>query len=628
MQKHCGASLMISKLNFLKILLGIAFLLGLALIIIGFRSSTPLIVEQTTDVIFNHINYIYWVGLALTLVSIMAYILLSNNRIHKLTGTVMVIILFYLIFLMFPMLPGSDSQFFTGLSNQYQSADFNPQANYYYQWPALFAFSSVLSSLLEPSDIHFISVVMFVALLMIMTIYLYLLIEQYNPGFAAVGTIIFFYSLQYFLNVQYAAQYLALALFFPLVYFSLQPKSQINTVLILVLSLLIVISHAFFFLFFIIFVVVRIFVHLLNRKLKILQSSKKPVIPSFLLVIIFIFIFISYTFFYAPYSSSSLIDKIDNKFSSGKFDLNKFVFMKYINLAKEQKAQNYAYLNETNKTKLTYPEQLIAGDTDEISEEMFEQVQRSHRVMAPKYRSEKTVFLDELAQKISRGILLSLAIILISGTAVLLFKKKLQIVFVSLGIAGLVYMLLGTILPILGERGLQLAPLLIIPGLSYYMIKWPKITMSYLLVLIFVFPLISIHQNFDTIFYQTSSEKAAADYVIAKIEAQDWNGPQHRLYLLGAHTSSYYVVGSIDASRYDWTKLLSDRYVRYRGNLRQPDFDFIMVGVPFEKAFIRQLKVNQDYIESTYEYYDSKYNMPYSNSKSSVYELVNPDLKI
>jgi hypothetical protein len=162
------------------------------------------------------------------------------------------------------MLPGSDSQYFRGLTEYYiatKDLDPLPKSHYYFQWPSFFLLSDIATSVSgTPLPGFEFLLYTIIGFLLATALYLYASKTFKSGGFIAV--VAFFIAMFYFLNFQCVPFSLAFGLLFLMFVLETKQKSRaaILTTLFLYTSILFI--HAFVPLFFVFYLLIQ---YILNR---------------------------------------------------------------------------------------------------------------------------------------------------------------------------------------------------------------------------------------------------------------------------------------------------------------------------------------------------------------------------
>jgi hypothetical protein len=244
-------------LNKQKLLL-IPFSLGLIFIISSWFLSYPLGLNSAGQSLFDNISILYWLSLPLLLVPLYLAAIVSRNN-FKWIFSIGIVIVLYSISYFYLMLPGSDSQFFRGM-NEYliDSQNLSPlQPNHgYFQWPSFFLLTSVASSI-SGLSIQSFEFVLYTIIGFLLTISLHFYASQQFKNYSFLMVIAFFISMFYFLNYQCVPFSLALGLLFLMFVLESKPQSLPLTIIIEILFVGLVLTHAFVPLFFIIYLFFR-----------------------------------------------------------------------------------------------------------------------------------------------------------------------------------------------------------------------------------------------------------------------------------------------------------------------------------------------------------------------------------
>jgi hypothetical protein len=250
-----------------KLLLLIPPLLaGIALLFFSWYSSFPISVYSTNDYVFNHLPFEYWIGTALVVVSFFLIALTSKNRYAKCFCAVSIVVTMYSSFYFYSFLPGSDSQFFRGLTEYFFQTGKLSQtspANEYYSWPIFFMLSKIVTDVTGLS-LQCFEFILFTCLGILYSISLYVYFSSANirKGFIAVTA--FFIVVFSFLDYQCVPFSLAFALLFLLIMHETYSKGDMKSVLISSLLFLgILFTHFFVPAFYILY---KILVYVFTRK--------------------------------------------------------------------------------------------------------------------------------------------------------------------------------------------------------------------------------------------------------------------------------------------------------------------------------------------------------------------------
>ena len=189
----------------------VLFLVGIAFVSLAWSESYPVSIPRTGTYVFDKISPWLWLGLSLIFVSLYEISRVSNRKIGFLCAITFTLFV-YVHYLLFPLLPGSDSHYFRALTKLFSSVGINPTEQDYFQWPSFFILNKTLVEVLA-LDVNAVSLVTFLltGFLLSSTLFVFLSSEDRKLGF--IGVAFYFMGLFYFLNYQFAPQSLALGLF-------------------------------------------------------------------------------------------------------------------------------------------------------------------------------------------------------------------------------------------------------------------------------------------------------------------------------------------------------------------------------------------------------------------------------
>lgn len=227
-------------------------------------SSYPLSTDSVDDFVFNHVSLLYWVSLPLLLVSMyMINITFKGNSLKWIT-IIGIVFTIYSLSYFYYLLPGSDSQFFRGLTEYFiKTKDLDPlkPSHYYFQWPSFFLLADMATSVsgMELANFEFLLYTL-IGFLLATTMYVYASKAYKNEGFLAV--VAFFVAMFYFLNYQCVPFSLAFGLLLLLFMLETRQKSFNVILTMVVLFTSISFAHAFVPLFFVLYLLIRC---MLNR---------------------------------------------------------------------------------------------------------------------------------------------------------------------------------------------------------------------------------------------------------------------------------------------------------------------------------------------------------------------------
>ncbi|MHA2324556.1 MAG: hypothetical protein ACXACB_04080 [Promethearchaeota archaeon] len=248
-------------------LLFIPLFVGLILMACSWFYSYPLSIETVDDFVFYQMSVLYWFSLSLLLGSMFSIAIFFKNNYLKWIMCLGVVATLYSTSIFYSMMPGSDSQFFRGLTEYYietGSLDSLVPNHSYYQWPSFFLIFKVITSI-SGLTITTFEYILYAIIGFLLTTSLYIYVSRkYQKGaiFAVAG---FFVSMFLFLNFQAVPFSLALGLLFLLFMVDTQKESSSSIITVLILFIAISITHSFVPVFFILYLLIY---SVLERKRK------------------------------------------------------------------------------------------------------------------------------------------------------------------------------------------------------------------------------------------------------------------------------------------------------------------------------------------------------------------------
>lgn len=241
-------------------LLLIPFVIGILLMLYSWFSTYPLSVDSVDDSLFNHISLWYWVSLALLFPSIFFIQLSFKNRYVKWLICVTFVLLIYSLFFFYYTLPGSDSHYFRGLTQNFvntNNLDAHEDIRNYYQWPSFFILAKLITSI-GGIDLNAYFFILFAVIGFLLSTTLFVYFSKFNNRLSFFSVAFFFLVIFYFLNYQAVPFSLASGLLFIL--YMLETKENRSSRISLVIILLftsITFSHAFVPLFYVLYLFLR-----------------------------------------------------------------------------------------------------------------------------------------------------------------------------------------------------------------------------------------------------------------------------------------------------------------------------------------------------------------------------------
>jgi hypothetical protein len=193
----------------------------------------------------------------------MINITFKSNSLKWMT-TIGIVLTMYSLSYFYYMMPGSDSQYFRGLTEYLiKTKDLDPlkPSHDYFQWPSFFLLSEMVTSVsgMELANFEFLLYTI-IGFLLATAMYVYASRAYKNEGFLAVAS--FFVAMFYFLNYQAVPFSLAFGLLFLLFMLETRQKNFNVILTMLVFFTGISFTHAFVPLFFVLYLLIRC---MLNR---------------------------------------------------------------------------------------------------------------------------------------------------------------------------------------------------------------------------------------------------------------------------------------------------------------------------------------------------------------------------
>jgi hypothetical protein len=226
------------------------FLIGLIIILFSFAESYPIVVRSVDDTPFEQFYPLFWLGLPITLVSLFMISFSFQRKEVMFFCSVLFVFFFWVHYLFFPLLPGSDSHYFRGATEDFMGVGVNPSEKDYFQWPAFFILNNVLSEI-SKINVDVACVIVFVAVGFLLSSSLFIFFSREDKMLGFVGVVLYFVGAYTFIDYQFAPQSFALGLFF-LLLILMERKGIPSKVALIIIFTSLVYAHAFipvFFLF-------------------------------------------------------------------------------------------------------------------------------------------------------------------------------------------------------------------------------------------------------------------------------------------------------------------------------------------------------------------------------------------
>lgn len=232
----------------------IPILVSLLLILYSWVESFPLSLNSPTDLIFNQIQPLYWIGFALLLGSLATAAATIKNDKVVIIVCIAILLSMYSLYYFYPSLPGSDTNTFRGLTEYAATTrDLNPLVpeHNYYQWPGFFILGQIVITVTGLNIIPF-EFIFFTILGILYVTALNVYFSSFSKKLAWASIITYFVIIYWFFNYQYAPFSLAMGILFTLFIIEVRPVKTVSlTLLTLILYAGLVLVHAFAPVFFI-----------------------------------------------------------------------------------------------------------------------------------------------------------------------------------------------------------------------------------------------------------------------------------------------------------------------------------------------------------------------------------------
>lgn len=163
---------------------------------------------------------------------------------------------------------------------------------------------------------------------------------------------------------------------------------------------------------------------------------------------------------------------------------------------------------------------------------------------------ETTGFVDQFISLVNR-IRIPLTLLVISiGFLIGLIKKKISYTLIVLGIASGFYLSIGMVFSVLGLRALQFLIVALVVGIGFFIIKWKKITVTFVFILILLSVFGPLRATYDQYLFQTNEETHACDFMAATMTLQ-----QPKTIAIGGIDYGYF------KNKENYVKYLNDNYI-------------------------------------------------------------------
>jgi len=509
------------------------FLAGLALIGAAWLKSYPVLIPQVEKHVFDNICYLFWPGLSFVFIGLYLISETSTNKRVSFLCAMLLTFSLYAHYMLFPMLPGSDSHYFRGLTKLFSRVGIDPTQQGYFQWPSFFILNNVLAMILGLS-INEISKLVFLVIGFLISSNLFLLFLQEYEKLGFLGVALYFMSLFWFINYQFAPQSLALGLLLILVKLTLKKGLGFKIISFFVF-LNLVFTHSFIPILFLIF---YFFLTLHG------QGSPRE-------LLLYIIVYVTFIIYFTTLYFHTLFQTLSNIF---------FAFSEY---------GEYARIMQRT----------LIGPVSTL---------------------------DAIAQIFSRGITLSLWIIISIGFLFSIIKKKVSFHGLALLLTGFMHFLAGMFFNILGGRAFQILFIPLTSGVKPFLEKYKKGITACLLLIFALFPFVIMHAVYDLRLVQTTSGERASDILMKNLKAH--------VNILSTPTDGFYVYGSLPIGILN---IVTPRLVEL-GQLLVSKYDYIIYNPLLEKEILYEYGLDCGQIYRLRSYFLASYNRVWDDGYSQL----------
>jgi hypothetical protein len=246
--------------------------IGLFLILSSWFVDYPISVNSPSDFLPNHISPLFWVGVSTVCAALYITAMLSKRSSLKCVATLGIILFIYSSAYLFWFMPGPDSFYFRGLTENFDETgvlDYQEGYHGYYQWPVFFVFNKIAYSL--GLDLRLLEFILFGLFGIFYGVSLYSLFHKSSKDGA------FFAVLSYFILIwwyfDYYAVPFALGFGFLLLLFMLDSygdRKPATMLTMLIIFICMTLTHSFAPIFFVFYAFIK---SVLNRDRKYLSLA-------------------------------------------------------------------------------------------------------------------------------------------------------------------------------------------------------------------------------------------------------------------------------------------------------------------------------------------------------------------
>jgi hypothetical protein len=214
---------------------------AVTLVIVAWIRSFPLHLQPNGNYLFDSTDPLFWIGISLGNVALFLIASGSRSRLERFTCAFAFIVLTCSIKFFFTYLEGVDSDLFRGLTENFAASGVQ---NVYYRWPLLFILGTGVSEVTGQS-VQIVAGVLFLAWTLILAGGIFSYTDERNNVMDFLAPIAYIIAVYPYFPWQFSAQTMALAFSVICIVLLLKEGTQFR-ILVLLLYITIVFSHAFF----------------------------------------------------------------------------------------------------------------------------------------------------------------------------------------------------------------------------------------------------------------------------------------------------------------------------------------------------------------------------------------------
>jgi len=234
-------------------------LLGIIILLFSFVRSYPITIKSMDDTVFDKVDYLFWFGFVVVLMGLFATSISTERLEIRYICSILLIFVFYIHYMLFPLLLGADSHFFRGATKLFMNVGVTNE-KYYFEWPIFFILNSVLANVLSLS-VDSVCIVIFIVEGFLISSTLFILFSRIDKRLGFFGVALYVIATYRFLNYQFAPQSLALG-FLLLALCLLERGNKGSRIALIILLFSMIYAHAFMIIFFLL----SIFIMSLKQK--------------------------------------------------------------------------------------------------------------------------------------------------------------------------------------------------------------------------------------------------------------------------------------------------------------------------------------------------------------------------